>query len=241
MEKETKFLIDIVKQASGLINKDFEVKAKNNKGDLVTNFDYEIENFIIGKVKEKYPNFDIVSEEFNSEKGLTENCFVLDPIDGTINFANGLPLWGIQIAYIKNGKTCASVLYLPKLNELYYADKTGAYLNDKKIKVNKKPIENSLFVVQCSKNYNYYSSVPNHFSNFREYYCSAVSHCWLANGGLSGVVFLKDNAWDYLPGHYLVKQAGGALINKDNIHIAASSKKYAEFLLKEVALKSLEE
>ena len=77
MEKDTKFLIEIVKQALNLITQEFEVKAKDNKGDLVTNFDYEIEKFIIDKIKQNYPQFDIVSEEFNSQNGLTKNCFVI--------------------------------------------------------------------------------------------------------------------------------------------------------------------
>ena len=88
MSEEIVFLIEVVKEANSLITPDFEVKAKGNDGDLVTNFDLEIENFIIEKLKEKYPNFDIVSEEYNSNKGITKNCFVIDPIDGTVNFAN---------------------------------------------------------------------------------------------------------------------------------------------------------
>ena len=95
MTKELKFLIDTVKEASKLITEEFEVKAKDNKGDLVTNFDYEVEQFMINEIKKAYPNFNIVSEEFNSNEGLTDNCFTIDPIDGTINFANNIPLWGI--------------------------------------------------------------------------------------------------------------------------------------------------
>ena len=111
---DLKFLIDVVKGASLLITDEFEVKAKDEKGDLVTNFDYEIEKYIIDKIQEKYPNFSIISEEYNSDKQLSENCFTIDPIDGTINFANNIPLWAIQIACIKNKKTCAAVIYLPK-------------------------------------------------------------------------------------------------------------------------------
>ena len=122
MNKELKFLIDIVKEASKLITEEFEVKAKDNKGDLVTNFDFEVEQFMINEIKKAYPNFNIVSEEFNSNEGLTDNCFTIDPIDGTVNFANNIPLWGIQVACVKNGKTVAAVIYLVKLDELYYAD-----------------------------------------------------------------------------------------------------------------------
>ena len=124
MSDDLLYLIDVAKEASKLITSDFEVKAKGDKGDLVTNFDLEVEDFIITKLKDKYPNFDVVSEEYNSEQALTENCFVVDPIDGTINFANNIPIWAIQVAMIKNNEVTAAVIYSPKLDELYCADNT---------------------------------------------------------------------------------------------------------------------
>ena len=86
MIEELKFLIETVKEASKIITEDFEVNAKGTQGDLVTNLDYEIEKFILNKINNQYPNFDVVSEEFNSKKELTENCFTVDPLDGTVNF-----------------------------------------------------------------------------------------------------------------------------------------------------------
>lgn len=148
MTKELKFLIDIVKEASKIITDEFEVKAKDDKGDLVTNFDYEVEQFIINKIKKEYPTFTIISEEFNTNEELTDNCFTIDPIDGTINFANKLPLWGIQVACIKDGKTCAAVIYLPKINEFYYADENGAFMNDKRISVNNMKPDRGLYSVE---------------------------------------------------------------------------------------------
>ena len=68
MIKELKFLIDTVKEASKLITEEFEVKAKDDKGDLVTNFDYEVEQFIMNAIKKEYPDFNIVSEELNSNE-----------------------------------------------------------------------------------------------------------------------------------------------------------------------------
>ena len=133
MTKDLLFLIDTVKKASEMITEDFTVKAKGKKGDLVTNFDFEIEKFIIAEINKEYKNFTIVSEEFNKDATLQDNCFTIDPIDGTINFAHNIPLWGIQVGLIREGKTCAAVIFLPKLNELYSADETGAYLNGKKI------------------------------------------------------------------------------------------------------------
>ena len=129
MIKETKFLIKIAKKAASLITPIIEVSEKEKNGDLVTNCDLVLEEFLISKIKKKYPKFEIISEETNSSNALTENCFTIDPIDGTINFAFGLPIWGVQIACIKAGETISAVLYFPDLKQLYYADESGAFLN----------------------------------------------------------------------------------------------------------------
>ena len=91
---EIEFLKRIVKEAEKIAEQKYEVHAKDDEGDLVTNLDLEIEKYLISEINKNYPDFDIVSEEFNTENKLTDNCFIIDPIDGTINFANGLPLWG---------------------------------------------------------------------------------------------------------------------------------------------------
>ena len=224
MSDDLKFLIDVVKGASLLINDEFEVKAKDDKGDLVTNFDYEIEKFIIEKIKENYPGFSIISEEFNSKEGLTDNCFTIDPIDGTINFAHNIPLWGIQVACIRNKKTCAAVIYLPKLNEFYYADDNGvqyawrmnpymrAYEGPEKYLAQSKMIEKS--------------------RHSRDFYCAAVNFAWVACGKLSATNFVWDTFWDYVPGQFIVEKAGGVIYNSKRTHIASNNIKFLDILKK---------
>ena len=113
MEAITKFIINIVKKSAKIINNDLKISAKGEKGDLVTNFDFSIEKFLIEKISKNYPDFDIISEETSSDKKLSDNCFTIDPIDGTVNFANGLPMWSIQVACIKDSKTISAVLFFP--------------------------------------------------------------------------------------------------------------------------------
>ena len=232
MSEELIFLIDVVKDASNLITPKFEVKAKGNNGDLVTNFDLEIENFIISKLKEKYPNFDIISEEYNSDKELTDNCFVIDPIDGTVNFANNIPIWAIQVAMIKNNDVVASVIYAPKLDELYCADNSGAYLNNEKIKVNNMNAYNGLYVLDGKDRFEMRARIVKSNPHLRCYYSAAIEYAWVACGRLSGMAFLKDTLWDYVPGEYIVKQAGGVIHNEENLHIAANSKEFIELFKK---------
>lgn len=233
MIEELRFLIDTVKEASKIITEDFEVNAKGTKGDLVTNLDYEIEKFILNEIKNKYPNFDVVSEEFNSKKELTENCFTVDPLDGTVNFANNIPLWGIQVACIKNSKTCAAVIYLPKLNELYYADESGAYLNDKKLVLNKSEYKNFMYAVEGVNRMPSLVRMSKHGGHPRIVGSACVDFAWVASGRLDGIIFRYNTYWDYIPGTYIAKQAGAVVIDKYRAHIASNSKELAEILIKE--------
>ncbi len=228
MSEDLKFLIKLVRDASLLINDEFEVKAKDDKGDLVTNFDYEIEKYIIQKIKENYPKFSIISEEYNCEKELTNNCFTIDPIDGTINFAHGIPLWGIQVACIRNKKTCAAVIYLPKLNELYYADENGAFMNDKPICVNNCEIKKGLYTIEGPGKLLGQVKMKEISPHCRDFYCAAVNFAWVACGKLSATNFVWDTVWDYIPGQFLVEKAGGVIYNNIKTHIAANNQSFLE-------------
>ena len=230
MSDELKFLIDIVISASKLINPNFEVKSKGNNGDLVTNLDLEIENFIVNKLKEKYYDYDIVSEEYNSDKGLTDNCFVIDPIDGTINFANNIPIWAIQVAMIKNKETVAAVIYAPTFDELYCADNTGAYLNNNKIHVNNLDTYSGLYVIDGTNKFDMREKMVKKNSHLRIYYSAAIEYAWVACGKLSGMAFLKDTLWDYIPGEYIVRQASGVVYDENDLHIAANSNEFLEMI-----------
>ena len=233
MNKDTKYLIDMIIEASKIITPEFEIKAKNDQGELVTNFDYEIENFIISKLKERYPKFEIVSEEFNSRKAITKDCFVIDPIDGTDNFAHGVPLWGIQVACIKDEKPCCSVIFLPKLNELYYADNSGAFLNGQRIFVKQWQFKQAMFAIEGGNKLPSFARLFAKTRNIRINNAHCVNLAWTACGKYSGAIFKKDNCWDYIPGEYLVEQAGGIIIDEPETHIAASNLEFANILKQE--------
>ena len=197
MTKEAEFLIEIVKKANKISEEHFEIKQKGAESDLVTNLDLKIEEFLINEMKSKYPNFDIVSEEYNTNNEVTDNCFIIDPIDGTINFANNLPLWGIQVCMHKDGKAVASVISLPRINELYYADETGAYLNDKRISINEVPIKNALYAIDGNNNLPSMQRMRKYSSNRRNFGGVCVSLAFTAAGRIHGAVFRNDKPWDY--------------------------------------------
>lgn len=234
MDKNIKFLTKIIKQSANFIeNEHLVVKAKDNLGDVVTNFDTQIEKFLIEQIKKKYPSFDIVSEEFNTFNTPTPNCFIIDPIDGTSNFASGLPLWGIQIAMIKESKVCGAVIYLPKLKELFWANKTGAYCGNKKISVKHFSPKQVMYAVEGKNRMPATVRMKNFYPHSRCIGCSAVIHSWIAKGIFGAFAFLSDGCWDYVPGQYLVQQAGGVILNGPHLHIASCDKHLAYTLKKQ--------
>lgn len=235
MRKEIDFLKEIVLKANDISNDSFEINNKGAENDLVTNLDLKIEKFLIDEIKREYPDFDIVSEEYNTNNQVTDNCFIIDPIDGTINFANNLPLWGIQIACVKNGKTIASVISLPRINEFYYADETGAYLNDKMIKVNEVPIKNTLYAIDGNNNLPCMQRMRKYSSNRRNFGGVCVSMAFMASGRIHGAVFRSDKPWDYEPGLFLCKMAGASICNKSGFHAAAMNKEFLDILELETA------
>lgn len=235
MTEELKFLIDIVKKATKISEQQFSIDTKGAENDLVTTLDLEIEKFLLGEIKREYPDFDIVSEEYNTNNQITENCFIIDPIDGTINFANNLPLWGIQVACVKNGKTIASVINLPKINELYYADESGAYLNDEKISVNEVPIKNALYAIDGNNNLTCMQRMRKYSSNRRNFGGVCVSMAFVAKGRIHGAVFRSNKPWDYEPGLFICKMAGASIKSIDGFHAAAMNDEFLNILELETA------
>lgn len=236
MKKEFEFILKIVKEAKKIVSDNFVVKQKGEDNDLVTNVDIAVEQFLIDKIKKEYPTFDIVSEELNAKKKVTKNCFVIDPIDGTINFANGIPLWGIQIACVKNGKTIASAINLVKQNELFYADETKAYLNGKEIKVSKySELKNVLCVIDGGKTLSIRKRMKIFPFGWRNFGGVCVSMAYVASGRIHGASFGSDKPWDYLPGLHLVEKAGGKIVDKKGAHIGACNQELADILEKETS------
>ena len=234
MDKDIRFLKRVVRQASKLIRPDFSVSHKDAKSDIITDVEVEVENFIIAAIRAEYPDFDIISEENFSHGTLTDNCFVIDPVDGTRNFAFNLPLWGIQVACVRGGKTVASVIYLPRLREMYSACASGAYLNGRKIAVGSGVIGKNMYCLDAKREFKFISCMQKNSLTPRSFGCIAVSMAWVASGRVSSVVFDESNSsiWDVLPGLYLVERAGGIVFNDGHKFIAGNSADVVALLLK---------
>jgi len=232
--KEREFLTSIIKEAAKLIAGEMDINEKDDKGDLVTNFDFAVEKFLISKIQAEYPDFYIISEEFNPDNEAKGDYFTIDPIDGTINFAHNIPLWGIQVACVKNNKTIASAIYLPRFDEMYSADETGAYLNGQPIHVNSDDEFHGIYDIATSEDVLDEKSIALRNMHSRDLWSSAVQRSWVACGKISAVLYsLKDNyIWDITPGDFLIEQAGGVIFDVGDVRIAANSKSWANLLRK---------
>ena len=225
METITKKMITWVLKASKILKQKPEIFEKDKQGDLVTAYDFKIEKFLIEKIKADFPTFDIISEEFNPQKIESKNYFLIDPIDGTVNFSNNIPLWGIQIACIKDNEFCAAVIFMPTTKQLFFADKTGAYKNGKKIKIEKSNSNKELFALIYGKD-----KIELQKRHVRYFGCSCATYAYFLNNSFGGIgLYSKDilKDWDEAPGVFIATQAGAVLKSKENIHCLAANEEIA--------------
>lgn len=138
---------------------------------------------------------------------------------------------------VRDGNTAVSVIYLPFINELYYADRSGAYLNNKKISVNEVPIKNTLYSVDGTNNLPCMQRMRKYSSNRRNFGAVCVSMAFVASGRIHGAVFRSNKPWDYEPGLFLCKMAGAAIKSIDGFHGAAMNKEFLDILELETAKK----
>ena len=137
-------MIKASERASKVLIRDFgEVEklqvSKKGPSDFVTNADLKTEKIIIEELKKAKPNYSILSEEKGVEINKDSKTWVIDPIDGTINFLHGIPHFAISIALKDNEEIIAGLIYDPIKDELFYAEKdNGAFFNNQRIRVSKK-------------------------------------------------------------------------------------------------------
>jgi len=214
-----------------------QVSVKGNN-DFVTNADLKVEKIIIDELSKSRKNYSILSEENGSIiKEDLENVWIIDPIDGTINFLHGIPHFAISIALRSNDEIIAGLIYDPIKDEMFYAEKNnGAYLNNKRIRVSKRnKIENCLFACGETDKENLKKNTNLKFS-LRRTGSAALDMAYVAAGRYDGYFQKNLNLWDIAAGAIIVQEAGGNVNNLDikknnNINIIASSSSINEKLL----------
>ncbi len=207
-------MIKASEKASKIIIRDFgeiENLQVSRKGptDFVTNSDIKVEKVIIDELKKARPNYSLISEEKGIETNKdTNNTWIVDPIDGTINFSHGIPHFAISIALRSNNEIISGLIFDPIKNEMFYAEKdNGAFFNNHRIRVsNKNDINDCLFAIGGKT-----TSEPK-FLN-RKSGCAALDMAYVAAGRYDGYYQKNLKIWDIAAGIILVKEAGGIVNN----------------------------
>ncbi len=221
-EKELELAKDVAVEAGQLINKlakkPSEIKYKGQV-DLVTNADLEAEKLIIGRLKEAFGEYEIISEESATDlKKDAEYVWVIDPLDGTTNYAHRFPIYCVSIALVNNSKSVVGAVYEPNIGEMFSASVgDGAFLNGKPISVSDtKDLDKSLlatgFPYDIRENpkpvLNLFSSFALQAQGVRRAGAAALDICYLASGRLDGFWELGLKPWDMAAGSLIALEAG---------------------------------
>lgn len=213
--------------------KSFDVEFKSNSSDLVTEYDKKAEKVITDFIKKEFSGHSILAEESGEKNFDSEYRWVIDPIDGTTNFAHGVPIFSVSVGVQKNGKTICGAVYDVMQNSMYTAEHgSGAFRNGKKIEVsNNVDLEKSLLVTGFPYNLEKYmpeivekfSKILNKSRAVRRLGSAAIDLCYVAAGIFDGFWELELQQWDMCAGNLMVEEAGGKVTDFSGNHIKNSS------------------
>ena len=208
-------------ELQNFFNGNFKITNKEGINNLVTEADHAAEKAIIEVILDNHPDHFILSEETGEISSDSEYKWIIDPIDGTVNFANGIPLCCVSIGVEKAGQMILGAVYNPFMNELFFAQKgMGATLNGNKITVSDKDkVIKSCLVTGFP--YTYLDSPNGPILVFeklikqgipvRRLGSAAIDLCWVAAGRFDGFYEHKLQAWDSAAGFLMVEEAGGKI------------------------------
>ena len=194
--------------------------SSKGPGDFVSSADKRTEKTIIEELQKAHPEYGIITEETGIiNKSNIKNRWIIDPIDGTMNFLNGIPQFAISIAYEEDNEIICGVIFNPITNEMFCAEKgNGAYLNNSRIRVsNKKKLKDALLVTGGPKGaskiknkiYSEYINISNNVSNIRKFGSAALDMAYVACGRFDGYWQRELNYWDIAAGVIILREAGG--------------------------------
>jgi len=222
--------------------KGISIERKSSSIDLVTQVDKACEYYIIKRLKENY-DFSILSEEKGIISRKSDYQWVIDPLDGTTNYANGYPIFSVSIALMKGDDTILGVVYVPILDEMYTAiQDEGAFLNNQRMSVSRKSDLNQCLIgtgfpydrsTNEANNINYFSYFTPKLRGIRRSGSAAFDLVNVANGILDGFWEINLSLWDIAAARLMIIESGGIvkrLENKRGFSIIAGNEAIVETL-----------
>lgn len=199
--------------------RDFAVQHKG-RIDLVTDVDHRSEAYLLGQIQGRFPGQTIVTEESGHLAGADDSCWYIDPLDGTVNFAHGVPVFSVSIAFAQNGIVQLGVVYDPLRDELFSAERgKGARLNDRPIRVSAATeLLQSLLTTGFAyhewiidRNLAHYQRFAHLTQGVRRLGSAAIDLCYVAAGRFEGYWEISLQSYDIAAGGLIVEEAGGIM------------------------------
>jgi myo-inositol-1(or 4)-monophosphatase len=212
-----------IARAAGRILLDYQGRvAIEYKGsaDLVTAADRASEEFISGELKRRFPEHRLVAEEGARRGGGSEYLWYVDPLDGTTNFAHGLPFFAVSMGLEYRGEIVAGAVFNPRLEEMFTAERGGgAQLNGERLHVSATPnLDQSLLATgfpahsrRKNPNVHLYHAITLRSHGVRRYGSAALDLCYVAAGRFDGFWEFGLNPWDTAAGALILTEAGGRI------------------------------
>jgi len=241
---ELLFIEEILRGAGTItlasFGKRIESARKQEPSQIVTEIDIATEKYIIQALMERYPESSIVAEESGFVQRDLGDVWIIDPIDGTSNFASGIPWFGVMMAHIVRGKPVASGIFLPVSNEMYLAEiGKCAYRNSKKIIAPRREELSDMLVAYGTDGSSnslvpkvkgeLYAALLQRVLNLRTTN-SAVDYVYAAEGRLGGLIALENRIWDIAPLIPIATEAGCVItdIHGETIDLRITSENVAK-------------
>lgn len=201
--------------------KNLSIETKSSSHDLLTIADKLSEAYIIERIRQEFPDHQVLAEESGSNDQQSDYCWVIDPVDGTTNFAQGIPIFSVSIALRYKGEEVVGVVFAPFLNELFYAAKgAGAYLNGERIQVSTKNILNDSLLctgfpydhgTNPDNNTQNIAQILPHCRDIRRLGSAAYDMCCVGAGFFDGFWELNLKDWDVAAAMVVIAEAGGVV------------------------------
>jgi myo-inositol-1(or 4)-monophosphatase len=224
----TRFACELAWDAAAVLKKGFNKPRKiTYKGriDPVTEFDIKTERLVVGRIARRHPRHEILAEEGSESGTRSEYCWVVDPLDGTVNYAHGFPVYCVSIALQQNGKTLVGAVCDPERDELFWGSKGGgAWLNKTAMRVSReRRLDRALLATGFAydigtarrNNLGLFARMARQAQGIRRPGSAALDLCWLACGRIDGFWELKLHPWDTAAAILLVENAGGEISRVD--------------------------
>ncbi len=224
---ERRLAIDAARAAGHLLRSELlgtrRISYKGGPTNLVTEMDARAEALIVDRIRAAFPHDAILAEERGAQAGRSDRRWLVDPLDGTTNYAHGLPLFAVSIALEVGGRVTLGVVYDPNLDELYAAERGGgAFVNDAPLSVSTTAtLDESLLATGFP--YNIRQTADTNLREFAAFSLrsrgvrrmgSAVIYlAYVAAGRIDGYWELRLGPWDVAAGSLLVEEAGGRVTN----------------------------